>query len=88
MPKPYLPHFNITNKGFPKCKLPTAKITVEKNISSSAFQEMINFKTQVSAQKTQNVHPQEEEMTSPHYHKHPHVIICVQKKSLLPLRNT
>lgn len=54
---------------------------MEKNISSSVFQEKTNFKTQVTTQKTQNVHPQEEEMTSLRYRKHPHVIMCAKKKS-------
>lgn len=82
MPKPSFHHLDMINRGFLKCKLPTGKITVEENISSSAVQE-----SQVSAQKTQNVHPLEEEMTSPHEHKHPHMTTYVQNQCLLPLRN-
>jgi len=60
MPKRSFHHLDKINRDFPKCKLPTAKITVEVSISSNAFQEF-----QVSVQKTQNVHPQEEEISSP-----------------------
>lgn len=42
LPKPSFHERDLINRGSLKFKLPTGKITAEKNISSSAFQEKIN----------------------------------------------
>lgn len=53
LPNPSFHELNLINRGSLKSKLPSGKITTEKKIFSSVFQEKINPESHVSAQKAQ-----------------------------------